>query len=172
MAYETGTATGATDLLDKLRLFAIAQGWTVNRWVSWTSGYELCLQKGSAYFNLRSCQNGSLLVNGSTQSSKYGITLNGSDGYAGGSAWDRQPGYAQRAITRRQLTNTTLSCRWSRTSARSRRTTCSRPTARRFISSWKSRPGSSNVSDLAHWICTTRRRPVVVVSSTRPARST
>lgn len=99
MAYETGTATGATDLLDKLRLFAIAQGWTVNRWVSWTSGYELCLQKGSAYFNLRSCQNGSLLVNGSTQSSKYGITLNGSDGYAGGSAWDRQPGYAQRAIT-------------------------------------------------------------------------
>ena len=96
MAYETGTATGATDLLDKLRLFAIAQGWTVNRWVAWTSGNELCLQKGTAYFNLRSCQNGSLLVNGSPQANKYGITLNGSDGYAGGSAWDRQPGYPLR----------------------------------------------------------------------------
>lgn len=96
MAYETGTATGATDLLDKLRLFAIAQGWTVNRWVAWTSGYELCLSKGSAYFNLRSCQNGSMMVNGATQANKYGITINGSDSYAGGNAWDRQPGYPVR----------------------------------------------------------------------------
>ena len=96
MAYQTGTSTGATDLLDKLRLFAIAQGWTANRWASWTSGQELCLQKGTAFFNLRSCQNGSLLVNGATSSSKYGITINGSDGYDSGLAWDRQPGYPVR----------------------------------------------------------------------------
>lgn len=30
MAYETGTASGVNDLLDKLRLFAIAQGWSVD----------------------------------------------------------------------------------------------------------------------------------------------
>ena len=93
MAYETGSATTVTDLLDKFRLFAIAQGWTINRWASWTSGYELCIQKSTAYFNFRSCVNGSMLVNGSTQANKYGITLNGSDSYSAGNAWDRQPGY-------------------------------------------------------------------------------
>ena len=93
MAYETGTASSATDLLDKFRLFAIAQGWTVNRWASWTSGYELCISKGSSYFNLRSAINATLLVNGTNDYNKYGITLNGSDGYSAGSAWDRQPGY-------------------------------------------------------------------------------
>ncbi|MGI9277486.1 MAG: hypothetical protein ACR2PT_21890, partial [Endozoicomonas sp.] len=31
MAYETGTANGVEDLLDKLRLFAIGLGWTVDR---------------------------------------------------------------------------------------------------------------------------------------------
>lgn len=32
MAYETATANNATDLLDKLRTFAIANGWTVTYW--------------------------------------------------------------------------------------------------------------------------------------------
>jgi hypothetical protein len=37
-----------------------------------------------------------MLVNGSSSANKYGITLNGSDGYAAGNAWDRQPGYPVR----------------------------------------------------------------------------
>jgi hypothetical protein len=97
MAYQTGTATGANDLLDKLRLFAIEQGWTVNRWVAAGSGRELCLSKGSAYFNFRSYQNETVLVNGSSYTSRYGISMNGSDGYDEGSAWDRQPGYPVRS---------------------------------------------------------------------------
>lgn len=96
MAYQTGTATGANDLLDKLRLFAIAQGWTANRWVAAGSGQELCLSKGSAYFNFRSYQNETVLVNGTSSTLRYGINMNGSDGYDGGSAWDRQPGYPLR----------------------------------------------------------------------------
>lgn len=96
MAYETGTSSSVIDLLDKFRLFAIAQGWTVNRWVTAGSGRELCIQKGSAYFNFRSWNNETMLVNGSSAASKYGITMNGSDGYAGGNAWDRQPGYPVR----------------------------------------------------------------------------
>lgn len=93
MAYQTGTSTGANDLLDKLRLFAIAQGWTANRWVTAGSGQELCLSKGGAYFNFRSYQNETVFMRGSNYSNKYGIAMNGSDGYAGGAAWDRQAGY-------------------------------------------------------------------------------
>lgn len=93
MAYETGASTGPNDLLDKLRLFAIAQGWTVNRWVAVGSGRELCVSKGSAYYNMRSYQNETVFSNYTNDTSRYGISINGSDSYAGGNTWDRQPGY-------------------------------------------------------------------------------
>lgn len=93
MAYETGTSSGANDLLDKLRLFAAAQGWAVNRWVTAGSGRELCLSKGSAYFNLRSYQNETVTYFASNYTSRTGIGLNGSNGYDAGLAWSRQPGY-------------------------------------------------------------------------------
>lgn len=99
MAYETGTSSSVVDLLDKFRLFAIAQGWSVNRWAAAGSGRELCIQKGASYFNFRAWNNETMLVNGSNSSGKYGITLNGSDGYSGSAAWDRQPGYPVRGST-------------------------------------------------------------------------
>ena len=52
MAYETGTATSEQDLLDKLRIFALAQGWTVNRFgtrADDATGKELYLTKGGKY---------------------------------------------------------------------------------------------------------------------------
>lgn len=96
MAYETGAATGPNDLLDKLRLFAIAQGWTVNRWVTIGFGRELCLSKGDAYYNMRSYENETVFLNGRTTYQRYGISINGSDGYMAGDQWDRQPGYPVR----------------------------------------------------------------------------
>ncbi len=96
MAYETGSATGPNDMLIKLRDFAAAQGWTVNRDAAAGSGRELCLSKGASYVNLRSYQNENIIINGSGATGRYGIAINGSDGYAGGSAWDRQPGYPLR----------------------------------------------------------------------------
>lgn len=96
MAYETGTSSNVNDLLDKFRLFAIAQGWTVNRWATVGSGRELCIQKGSAFFNFRSWNNETMLVNGANTASKFGITMNGSDGFASGDAIHRQPGYPVR----------------------------------------------------------------------------
>lgn len=98
MAYETGAATSPNDLLDKLRLFAIAQGWTVNRWIVAGSGRELCVSKGSAYYNMRSYQNETVFFNGDTSTDRYGISINGSDGYASGTEWDRQVGYPVRPI--------------------------------------------------------------------------
>jgi hypothetical protein len=99
MSYSTGTATGANDLLDKLRLFCIAEGWTVNRNTAITGGIELCIKKGTNYINMKSGENIQLRVNGTNTAGKYGIIINGSDGYAGGSDWDRQPGYSRRDIT-------------------------------------------------------------------------
>lgn len=96
MAYQTGTSSNVNDLLDKFRLFAIAQGWAVNRWTAVGAGYELCINKGTSFFNLRSYNNETATVNGGTASNKYGIVLNGSDGYAAGNAWDKQPGYPVR----------------------------------------------------------------------------
>lgn len=96
MAYQTGTATSAVDLLDKVRLFAIANGWTANRWAVLGSGRELCLQKGASFFNMRAYQNETNFINGAGSTFRTGIGINGSDNYDGGSVWDRQPGYPQR----------------------------------------------------------------------------
>lgn len=99
MSYQTGTATGAIDLLDKIRLFAIAEGWTVNRNTILAGSVELCINKGSNYINMKAAENVSLMVNADTDPNKYGIVINGSDGYDGGADWDRQPGYARRDVT-------------------------------------------------------------------------
>ena len=96
MAYETGTPTGIVDLLDKFRMFAIAQGWTINRWVTAGSGRELCIAKAGAFFNFRAYVSEAVVVNGESTTDKTGLSLNGSDGYDAGLAWDRQPGYPLR----------------------------------------------------------------------------
>lgn len=44
MAYETGTATSVTDLLDKMRIFATANGWTQDFFGARTSGSGTALQ--------------------------------------------------------------------------------------------------------------------------------
>lgn len=107
MAYETGASTGPDDLLDKLRLFLIAQGWTVNQWADDTFNYQtptgingagkkLHVQKTAAdgtvmYFNFRSAIRGAVCSDFNQNStisnpSRYygeltGIAMNGSTGY-------------------------------------------------------------------------------------------
>lgn len=93
MAYQTGTATSGSDILDKLRIFVLSLGWTVNRWVTAGSGKELCIQKGTSFFNFRSYENESAVIVNVTSINRYGIGLNGSDAYGAGNAWDRQVGY-------------------------------------------------------------------------------
>lgn len=96
MAYETGTATTTVDLLSKFRVFLIAQGWTVNRDVAAGSGREVCVSKGTSFFNMRAWNNESIFINGSSTAGRTGISINGSDGFSSGATWDRQPGYPQR----------------------------------------------------------------------------
>jgi len=103
MSYQTGTSTGPNDLLDKLRIFLLAEGWTVNLWTTIGAGYRLHVQKtaGDAsvmYFNFRSAiaETGVTLISednvASTDGTVTGILINGSTGYDVGEIWHHQPG--------------------------------------------------------------------------------
>ena len=96
MGYQTGVANNIEDLLDKFRLFAIDEGWTVNRWATQLSGRALCIQKAGMFFNFHAGENISMIINGSTSSGRSAIRINGSDGYDGSAQWDRQPGHPVR----------------------------------------------------------------------------
>ncbi len=76
MAFQTGSATNFTNLLDALRLFATANGWTQNQWTAVGSDQWLSLQKGSIYANL---------LASTTQ-----IQMKGALGYSGAAAWNAQ----------------------------------------------------------------------------------
>jgi hypothetical protein len=91
MAYQTGSAAGATDLLDKLRIFCASLGWTVNMNSAITNGLRVHLQKGGLYVNLQATQDAVNPINGSSLAS-YSVCLNMSDGYSSGSAVFSQPG--------------------------------------------------------------------------------
>jgi len=90
MAFETGSATDVYDLLDKLRAFAVAQGWTVNRWAN---GDELCLEHNGGYWNCKAVDDlgGSSPYLSSYNTDDPGIRVRGSTGFNSGSNWDAQP---------------------------------------------------------------------------------
>jgi hypothetical protein len=106
MSYQTGTATGPTDLLDKIRSFLLSDGWTVNNYSSIGAGYRLHVQKtfesgNTCFFNFRSAvgETGSTLIAenniGDTNGTVTGgILINGSTGYDIGELWHKQPGYS------------------------------------------------------------------------------
>lgn len=96
MGYQTGVANNINDLLDKFRLFAVDEGWSVNRWSTVGSGRELCIEKGTMFFNFRSVNGETTVINGSSGPNRFGLNINGSDGFSSGAAWDRQPGYPLR----------------------------------------------------------------------------
>lgn len=99
MSYETGTSTGPDDMLDKIRIFAIAEGWTVNRWVTANTGHELCINNGDNYINMRSVQGETFVNSGVSATNRYAIAINGSDGYDDADDWGRQTGYPRRDVT-------------------------------------------------------------------------
>jgi hypothetical protein len=118
MAYQTGTSTGPADLLDKLRLWLIDIGWTVNKWEddntkyhTWSglngTGKRLHVQKAAVgdgtvmYFNFRSTirgmpwgdhQDSQTQISGKYRAEITGLAMYGSTGYNAGLAWDLQPG--------------------------------------------------------------------------------
>lgn len=87
MAYEIGSCSGAFDLLDKIKVVALARGWSVNNDSNPTGTTRwLSLQNGTNYYNLLA-----------ELSATYGQTvghfvhMNLAKGFNGGSAWNTQP---------------------------------------------------------------------------------
>lgn len=89
-AYQTGTATSPTDLLQKLITFLINQGWTQNMSQSDGSGWRAHLSKGGVYVNMRSAMNEQIWA-GANYSNAYGIGFYLGAGY-NSNAWYDQPG--------------------------------------------------------------------------------
>ncbi|WP_243041025.1 hypothetical protein [Dyella sedimenti] len=89
MAYQTGTSANADQLLDALRVFAVANGWTQLRWAPDGTGQTLSLAKGGLYVHLRSAVNERLSTRYNTIT---GIWLIGSTGFDAGKPWWDQPG--------------------------------------------------------------------------------
>lgn len=126
MAYQTGTATGPDDLLDKIRTFLEADGWTTNLHTTVGAGYRLHVQKTASdstvmYFNFRSATNevGTTITgdNYNYMPDTYnfgtitaGILINGSTGYDVGQSWDTQPGYSLSLDDVTPATNSMASC--------------------------------------------------------------
>lgn len=80
MAFQTGTASTFINLLDALRLFATANGWTENLWALVGSDRRLHLQNGDIYANFYA-------------EAAY-LRVQGSLGFNGSSAWNAQPSMA------------------------------------------------------------------------------
>jgi len=103
MSYQAGTSTGPNDLIDKLRIFLLAEGWTVNLFAAIGAGNRLHVQKTAAdatvmYFNFRSAiaETGAILITednvGGASGTVTGLLINGSTGYDVGEIWHHQPG--------------------------------------------------------------------------------
>ncbi|MCW7536699.1 hypothetical protein OOT46_02370 [Aquabacterium sp. A7-Y] len=89
MAYQTGSATGPSQLLDALRVFAVANGWKELRWGASGTGQQLSLQKADQFVHLRSAVEEALRPG---YEGVTGIFLVGADGFDAAQPWNNQPG--------------------------------------------------------------------------------
>ncbi|TCL74247.1 hypothetical protein EDC14_1004185 [Hydrogenispora ethanolica] len=96
MAYINGTATSSVDLLDKLRQFLIANGWTVNLFEGDDTGRRLHVRKGTNYVNFKAAVGKPVFpnVSSTTEAANYGIGINPSTGFDSTRDWHSQPGAA------------------------------------------------------------------------------
>jgi hypothetical protein len=104
IGYYTGTSTGPNDLIDKLRIALLSEGWTVDGFTTIGAGYRLHIHKTLggevSYFNFRSAiaETGTTLIcennAAGTAGTVTGLLINGSTGYDAGQVWHKQTGYA------------------------------------------------------------------------------
>ena len=106
MDYEIGSATDAHDMLEKIRLFLAANGWTQNGFATETYGHRLHLSRGAVFVNLFSAIESDPITTNAWTSTTYrmsGIALSPSTGYSasptGAKAWKNMPGALSRGST-------------------------------------------------------------------------
>lgn len=99
MAFTTGTATSYADLLDKLRLYAVAQGWTAHEWVAGTvagGGGRLIMEGPGAGAGRRVFV--SIRTQADPTNSLYSWRMRGAAGYTAGAPEGGHPGELQQAV--------------------------------------------------------------------------
>ncbi len=98
MAYETGTWLNPSDGLDKLRVFLLAQGWTVDAFTVEAPGKRLHMHKGTFYLNAKSADNSTSNIWPDTYSGNgIQIGFNVGTGYTPANSWRDQPGVVKTA---------------------------------------------------------------------------
>lgn len=98
MAYETGSATGVNDLVNKLATFIEANGWTRDSLGDEGTGRRYHAHNGSVYVNIRSFNSEAVttnIQNGSNSTLSHSVAFNVGSGYSGASAWYNQAGTPQ-----------------------------------------------------------------------------
>ena len=93
-AYQTGSASSPTDLLQKLVTWLVAQGWTQNMSQAEGTGWRAHLSKGGVYVNMRATPGSETLWGYSLYRTpqRAGIGIYTGTGYNGSSAWNAQAG--------------------------------------------------------------------------------
>lgn len=92
MAYQTGSASSSTDLLQKLITFLVANGWTQDRSAVEGSGWTVTAHLGSNYVNLRACENENTPWQNGFSATHYGIHMYLGTGFNSGNTWNAQAG--------------------------------------------------------------------------------
>lgn len=89
-AYFTGSATDVNDLATKFKDHLVNDaGYTLNSFVTESTGRRIHVSKNSAFFNFRSFSAETAPVGGASQT---GIFMNAGTGYSGATAWYDQAG--------------------------------------------------------------------------------
>ena len=96
MAYQTGTATSPSDLLQQLATWVATAGWTIDSSVADGSGWRLHAHRGAVYVNMRAAVNEGADAlfedrNG-TPGTWSGIAIYCGTGYSGAATWKAQAG--------------------------------------------------------------------------------
>lgn len=91
MAYQTGSATDLSDLLEKLSVFAASLGWVVDGFTPGSSP-TLFLHNADGYWSF-----GYGRTQYNSNNKKYGLLVCCNTGYSGDSSWNAQPGSSYNA---------------------------------------------------------------------------
>lgn len=91
MAYQTGSASSSTDLLQKLITFLVANGWTQNRSAVEGAGWTVSAHLGGTFVHLRAVENESSIPwNANFGSAHYGLHMYLGTGFNSGQPFNNQ----------------------------------------------------------------------------------
>jgi hypothetical protein len=91
MAFENSTASSPVDLVQKLKTFLVANGWTLDSSVADGVGWRVHIHKGAQYVHLRASTNEvGPFKDFSAGAFGYSIALYLGTAYVGGNAWNNQ----------------------------------------------------------------------------------